>query len=131
MATAREISSEQVAVRVVLPGTEGAATKLKESWERWNPQVPLELIPTQYQSISKPIKAFVKSKLDGYDMVVLLIPVVEPKKLRHRILHNQLNLVLSSAFISEPRVIVLRILQVVGEESYQTHVSQVGLSSLG
>lgn len=131
MATAKEISSERVAVRVVLPGAERAAMKLKETWERWNPEVPLELIPTQYQSISKPIKSFVNRKLDGYDKEVLLIPVVEPKKLRHRILHNQLNLVLSSAFISEPRVIVLRILQVVGEESYQTHVSQVGLSSLG
>ena len=43
------------------------------------------------------------------DQLVVLIPVIRPDKLRYRILHNQLDLVLSSALRSRSDVVVARV----------------------
>ena len=39
----------------------------------------------------------------------MLIPVIRPDKLRYRILHNQLDLVLSSALRSRSDIVVARV----------------------
>jgi len=115
---AQELGHEQLAIRILLPDDHQLATELQEKWADWDPGVPLELIKTDYQSITQPVKAFVMKKLLDYGRVILLIPVVEPYKLRHRLLHNQLNLVLSSAFTSEPRVVVARVVLVIDDLSW-------------
>ena len=43
------------------------------------------------------------------DQLVVLIPIVRPTKLRYRILHNQIDLVLSSALRARDDVVVARV----------------------
>jgi len=61
------------------------------------------------RSSSHPLKEFVRAQLVEFDRVLVLIPVLEPHRLRHRLLHNQLNLVLSAAFVDDERVVVARV----------------------
>jgi hypothetical protein len=42
-------------------------------------------------------------------LVVVLIPVVVPRRLRHRILHNQMDLVLDAVLHRRKDVVVARI----------------------
>jgi type III secretory pathway lipoprotein EscJ len=43
------------------------------------------------------------------DQLVVLIPIVRPEKVRYRILHNQLDLVLSAALRNRDDVVVARV----------------------
>ncbi|MCL5054003.1 APC family permease [Ferrimicrobium acidiphilum] len=115
LSTAKELAQTQIAIRVVLPDQHAVATELQQQWNDWDPGVELELINTDYQSITEPVRDFIANQLLDYDRIILLIPVLEPHKLRHRLLHNQLNLVLSSAFNFEPRVVIARVVLVVDD----------------
>ncbi len=117
LSMAKELASTQIALRVLLPEDHDQAEAFQAQWERWDPGVDLEILKTDYQSITHPIKEFVQRQLEHHDRILLLIPVLEPRKLRHRLLHNQLNLVLGSAFTHEPRVIVARTILVVDDVS--------------
>ena len=70
-----------------------------DDWERWNCGIPLKLLHTDYASVVQPIVAFIDQLRADHpdDQFVVLIPVIRPEKFRYRILHNQLDLVLSSA----------------------------------
>ncbi|MBV9141936.1 MAG: amino acid permease [Pseudonocardiales bacterium] len=95
--------------------TEGTTTtdsvaQLQRLWERWHPGVALEVLHSDYASIVQPIIEFVdRMRTRRDDQIVVLIPVVIPTRLRYRILHNQLDLVLSHALRTRPNVVVARI----------------------
>jgi len=55
--------------------------------------------------------------------VIVLIPVLEPRKLRHRLLHNQLNLVLGSSFAHEVRVVVAQVVVAVDDDLHRDPAS--------
>jgi hypothetical protein len=72
--------------------------------------VPLRVLRTEYASVAGPIVAFVERLRErGHQRIVVLIPVVMPTKLRYRLLHNQLDLVLTRALRRSPDVIVARV----------------------
>jgi len=124
---ALSIGQEVIAVSVVFasdaPGpdsAEGAAAdappptrgdaKLQSEWARWHPGVPLILLRTEYSSVSRPIVDFVDElRADRDDQIVVLIPVTVPARLRHRALHNQLDLVLSTALRGRDDIVVARV----------------------
>ena len=60
---------------------------------------------------SQPIVAFIDELRADHpdDQIVVLIPVIRPDKLRYRILHNQIDLVLSSALRGREDVVVARV----------------------
>jgi hypothetical protein len=85
-------------------------TELQRLWESWQPGVPLEVLHTEYASVVQPIISFVdRMQAHRNDQIVVLIPTVIPTRLRYRILHNQLDLVLSHALQTRPNVVVARI----------------------
>ena len=103
-----------IAVSVVLEGGDDAtayAQRLFDDWERWNCGIPLKLLHTDYASVVQPIVAFIDQLRADHpdDQLVVLIPVIRPEKLRYRILHNQLDLVLSSALRGREDIIVARV----------------------
>ena len=57
------------------------------------------MLRTDYASVVQPIVEFIDKLRAEHpdDQFVVLIPIVRPEKLRYRILHNQIDLVLSSA----------------------------------
>ncbi|HEV2375585.1 MAG TPA: APC family permease [Streptosporangiaceae bacterium] len=114
ISSALSISSDVVAVTVVPQEAEddsGRAAEVQEQWARWNPGVPLRVLPTEYASVAGPVVAFVDTLRRGHpdDEVLVLIPVALPSKLRYSFLHNHLDLVLSRALRACPDVAVARL----------------------
>jgi hypothetical protein len=114
LSEAKSLGQEVIAVTVVLEGgDEGTAyaEHFFDGWERWNCGIPLRVLHTEYASVTQPIVAFIDELRAEHpdDQLVVLIPVVRPDKLRYRILHNQLDLVLSSALRGRDDVVVARV----------------------
>ncbi len=99
---------EAVALRVVFSDDQEEADRLDAEWSEWNPGVRLVLLHTQYHSVVSPVLGFIRHVTSSERRVMVLIPVVVPKRWRHRLLHNQLNLALSSALARERDVVVAR-----------------------
>ncbi len=69
------------------------------------------MVHTEYASIVRPLIAFVdEQRVDHPDhQIVVLIPYVVPRRLRERILHNQLDVALSAALRSRTDLVVARV----------------------
>ena len=111
---AESLGQEVIAVTVVLrTGDEAThwADSLQHQWRRWDCGVPLKVLHTDYASVVDPIVTFIDRVIADHphDQIVVLIPVIRPDKFRYRILHNQLDLVLSAALRTRDDVIVARV----------------------
>jgi amino acid transporter len=115
---ALSLGQEVVAVSVVLDPADGddrGPSALERDWAAWNPGVPLEILHTEYSSVVDPIVAFIDAARESSNrQIVVLIPVVIPERLRYRILHNQIDLVLSAALRTRTDVVVARVPMEVG-----------------
>ena len=115
LSEAESLGQEVIAVTVILEGAdEGAAAKAEhffDHWDRWNCGIPLKVLHTEYASVVQPIVAFIDELRAEHpdDQLVVLIPIVRPEKVRYRILHNQLDLVLSAALRNRDDVVVARV----------------------
>jgi amino acid transporter len=112
LSEAMSLGGEVLAVTVVFDGELGGlpSYEVERAWERWDPGVRLHVLHTQYSSVVDPIVAFVDELRQRDDrQVVVLIPVVIPDHLRHRLLHNQIDLALSSHLRQFTDVVVARV----------------------
>jgi amino acid transporter len=110
LAEALSISPRVMAVHVV-PGCTGpgdtADGELERQWARWDPGVPLHVLRTEYASVTHPVTRFIDALRERRDeQIVVLIPVTLPDRLRYRILHNHLEVALTTALKTRPDVIV-------------------------
>jgi amino acid transporter len=121
---ALSLGQEVVAVSVVLDqGDEGrnAEEALEREWNQWNPGVPLQILHTEFASVVEPIVAFIDEAREHTDkQIVVLIPVVIPDRLRYRILHNQIDHVLTVALRARTDVVVARVPLPIQEQSGDT-----------
>jgi hypothetical protein len=110
---ALSLSPEVIAISVLTDQAEGEhdlGNDLERQWAQWHPGPPLQILRTEYSSIVEPICAFIEDARDEGDrQIVVLIPIVVPSQWRYRLLHNQLDLVLSTALRKHPDVIVARV----------------------
>ena len=120
---ALSLGQEVVAVSVVIDqGADGEdpGRDLEQDWARWNPGVPLRILHTEFASVVRPIVAFIDEAREHDDrQIVVLIPVVVPEHLRYRVLHNQIDHVLSIALATRNDVVVARVrlpLQALADE---------------
>jgi amino acid transporter len=89
---------------------------IRDRWNRWNPGVPLEVLHTEYASVIEPIVAYIDKISDSCsDQIVVLIPVVVPNKLRHRLLHNHIDAVLTSALKKRTDLVVARVVMTLDD----------------
>ncbi len=113
LSEAISLSSDVTAVSVVLDdggAGDARARALSEQWASWDPGVPLKILRTDYASVVEPITTFIDELCENAEtQVVVLIPVVIPDKSRYRVLHNQIDLVLSRALRTRPEVVVARV----------------------
>ncbi|HUY16923.1 MAG TPA: APC family permease [Acidimicrobiales bacterium] len=117
---ALSLSPHVIAVSVIIDEhDQGNATSndLEHEWATWNPGPPLQLVRTEYSSVVEPICAFIdEERAKQNRQIVVLIPVLIPTRWRYRILHNQLDLVLSTALHKRPDVVVARVMMPVARE---------------
>lgn len=95
-----------------------AGADLEDEWRRWDPGVPLEILRTEFTSVVEPICTFIDDERARQDrQVVVLIPVIVAPRWRYRILHNQLDIVLSAALRKRTDVIVARVSMPLRDEA--------------
>jgi amino acid transporter len=110
---ALSLGQEVMAVSVVIDqGDDGESETqaLEREWAKWDPGIPLRILHTDYASVVEPIVAFIDEAREQSDQqIVVLIPVVVPNHLRYRILHNQIDRVLSAALRTRTDIVVARV----------------------
>ena len=125
---ALSISPHVVAVTVAAADPDqstGHTDNLRRQWDLWNPGVPLQVLDTQYASIAGPVVAFIDElRRHRNEHVLVLIPVVRPDRLRYRLLHNHLDVVLTTALQTRTDMVVARVgmpLQLRGDGTDPSH----------
>jgi amino acid transporter len=110
---ALSLSSDVIAVSVAIGRVEGEPSysdELERQWSQWNPGPPLQILHTEFSSVVDPLVAFIdQERLKGDRQIVVLIPNVIPSRWRYRLLHNQIDLVLSAALRKRADVVVARV----------------------
>jgi amino acid transporter len=112
LSEALSLSSQVIAVTVVFDGEPVGLPEadVERRWREWDPGVELRVLHTDYASVVRPIVRLVDELLVADDrQVVVLIPVVIPDRLRYRLLHNQIDLLLASELRRRPEVVVARV----------------------
>jgi len=101
---------------------ENAAETLEQQWAHWDPGVPLRILPTEYSSVVGPIVALIDEMRARDDkQIVVLIPVVIPDRFRYRILHNQIDRVLSAALRTRTDLVVARVAMPLQDPPMSAH----------
>lgn len=82
----------------------------EEKWNKWQPNIRLITLHSQYRSITQPLAKFISSveyKANESDYrVTVLIPQFIPKKGWHNILHNQSSLLIRAILLYRRDVVV-------------------------
>jgi amino acid transporter len=96
LSAALSFGDEVVAVSVSFD--DERAETLQREWHRWDPGVPLVVLASSSRSLTKPMLAYLSSpEVCARREVLVLIPEVEPRKWRHRLLQNQRDVILATA----------------------------------
>lgn len=111
ISAARSLGDEVVAVTVEFAEENASPGRLAKEWELWHPGVRLVTLRSPYSSVVQPVCEYIDRLLaeEPQRLLLVLIPVVVPRRLRHRLLHNHLDLVLSSALRHRTDVVVGRV----------------------
>ncbi len=117
---ALSMGDEVIAVMVVFDGgdegDEAVEKAVRGAWRKWDPGVPLRVLHTEYSSVVDPVVSFIDDLSRSCDdQIVVLIPVVVPDLLRHRLLHNHVDTVLSAALRTRTDIVVARVPIALGE----------------
>ena len=93
---ALSLGDEVVAVSVQID--DDRAKALRAAWDQWGPGVPLEILLSPSRSIVTPmVKYLCSPQMQARAQVLVLIPEVEPRRWRHRLLQNQRGVILANA----------------------------------
>ncbi|MHB1853708.1 MAG: APC family permease [Acidimicrobiales bacterium] len=107
---ALSMSDQVTAVTVVFAEHDQRQASLEQEWQRWDPGVPLVVLRSQYHSVARPLLHYIGSlKPSPTRRVVVLIPVLLPRRWWHAALHNHLDLVLSAALRRHRNVVVAKL----------------------
>ena len=106
-------------VRVVHVEVDPARTPdLERDWARWDIGYELEVRPSPYRSIIRPLVEFV-SELQAETpgtLVTVVTPEFVPRHWWEHLLHNKTSLYIRTAFLFQPNVVVVAVPYLVGRE---------------
>jgi len=105
--SALSLSRDVVAVSVH-PDPEGCS-EFQDEWERWGPGVRLETLESPHRALVHPFVDYVQRMRRDGRQVVVLIPEVQPRHWRYRILHNQRGLVLATVLRASTDAVICTI----------------------
>ncbi|MFE2675887.1 SRPBCC family protein [Streptomyces hygroscopicus] len=104
LTAALALGDEVVAVSVQAEPEKARA--LQDTWDRWNPGVRLEIIDSPHRSLVQPMVAYVRREAGGGREIAVLIPEVEPRHRRYRILQNRRGLLLATVLRARTDAVV-------------------------
>lgn len=88
---------------------EAKGEKVRRLWSELEPDVELVVVPSPYRQMAKPLIDFIedlRSKNKPDDMITVVIPEFETRKLWHRFLHNQSGWILRIKMLAYMDVVV-------------------------
>ncbi len=106
---ALSVSRRVTAIHIAVD--EDGATRFRDGWQVWAPQVPLEVVPSPYREVVSP---FVE-RLDRECLanpgspVTVVLPEVVPHHVWEEPLHNQLGWAIKLALFGRPGVVVISV----------------------
>lgn len=103
---ARAISSDVTGVYVEIEPGQGE--HVRETWERWFPDVPLVVLPSPYRSIIGPLLAYLdETDLRHNDgkLATVVLPEFVPARWWHALLHNQTTWMIKTALLYRRRTL--------------------------
>ncbi len=104
---ALSISDDVTAVYVETDPTK--TEKVLKKWEAWGNGVRLEVLPSPYRSLVRPLVRYVMRIDDRRrrdQVVTIVLPQFVPVKWWHRLLHNQTAILIHAAFLFRREVMV-------------------------
>lgn len=111
---ATTISDEVVAVYIEVDKRD--TERIQAEWEAWDIGVPLDVVPSPYRSILKPLVEYVENLrmvMPG-ELVTIVIPEIVPRRWWEHLLHNKTALYIKTAFLFKPNVVVTAVPYLVG-----------------
>jgi amino acid transporter len=111
---ATTISDEVLAVYIDVD--ERDTQRMRADWDTWDIGVPLEIVPSPYRSILKPLVEYVDNlrMVSPGELVTIVVPEVVPKRWWEHLLHNKTALYIRTAFLFKPNVVVTAIPYLAG-----------------
>jgi len=80
-------------------------------WEAWDIGVPLEVVPSPYRSILKPLVEYVENlrMVSPGELVTVVVPEIVPRRWWEHLLHNKTALYIRTAFLFRPNVVFVAV----------------------
>jgi amino acid transporter len=103
---ARGISRDVTAVYIELDPA--MTERVKKDWERWFPDIPLEIRPSPYRSVVGPLLDYLDEtdeKHNDGQLAAVVLPEFVPAKWWHGLLHNQTTWLLKAALLYRRRAL--------------------------
>jgi amino acid transporter len=98
-------------VALAVEDEDNSLDELRQQWAALRLDIPLEVIPSPYRGITKPILDFLDT-LDRQrpdDVITVVIPEVVVHRWWEQLLHNQTALILKSRLLFRPNTIVISV----------------------
>lgn len=111
---ATTISDEVVAAYVEVDKRE--TPLLQQAWDEWDVGVPLEVLPSPYRSVLRPLVDYVENlrMVSPGELVTIVVPEVVPRRWWEHFLHNKTALYIRTAFLFKPNVVVTSVPYLLG-----------------
>jgi amino acid transporter len=104
---ALSLGDDVIAVSVHPEARQSAA--FRAEWDRWNPGVRLDTLNSPHRSLVHPVIGYVRQAQHGGRQVAVLIPEIQPRRWRYRILQNQRGLLLATVLRASTDVVICTI----------------------
>jgi Amino acid permease len=104
---ALSLGDDVIAVSVHPEAAQSAA--FRAAWDRWNPGVRLETLDSPHRSLVHPVVDYVRHARQSGRQVAVLIPEIQPRRWRYRILQNQRGLLLATVLRASTDAVICTI----------------------
>ena len=87
-----------------------------DQWADWDIGVELEVLPSPYRSVLRPLVDYVNNLLNEgqTDLITVVVPEVVPHRWWEHLLHNKTALYIRTAFLFRPNVVVTSVPYLLG-----------------
>ena len=92
--------------------------KLEREWDRWDIGYELEIVPSPFRSVVRPLVDYVLALQDetAGALVTVVTPELVPRHWWEYLLHNKTALYIRTAFLFKPNVVVVAVPYLLGHE---------------
>jgi len=101
---ARSISNKVTCLYIEMEP--GGSERVKKDWERWFPDIPLEIRPSPYRSVIRPLLEFLDEtdqKHNDGQLAIVILPEFIPAHWWQSLFHNQTSLMIKAALLYRRR----------------------------